>query len=219
MNKTLKEEYLEQVVREELETLDGIIDYAERMIRDGDLKYRKLKNNAYTKALVVDREKGGATTFRLGMESIVYPKRDSGYATPHSPVGRLCSVADFGFVGYSMAWGEYQVTEERQFRRHEFEEIERHARNFLAMGVENVNGKDKVMDLRAFLGRTLSATKKLLGKPLENPLEPTTEQHTDSLKRHTTEPSAQQEVNADEHLSKDVSLQDASVLKLSLIHI
>lgn len=214
MKKTLKDEYLEQVVREELETLDGIIDYAERMIRNGDLKYRKLKSNAYTKSLVVDREKGGATTFRLGMESIVYPKRDSGYATPHSPVGRLCSVADLGFDGYSEAWGEYQVTEERQFRRHQFEEIERHARNFLAMGVASANGKGKVMDLRAFLGRTLSGTKKLLEKPPENQHQPTTARNTNSPKHHTTEPSVQQEVNADESMSKHVSQQDAPILKI-----
>lgn len=161
MKKQLSDEYLHTVAHEELEVLEGIIDYAERMIREGDLSYRDLKRNAYGKALVIRREIGGVTTFRLGMHSLIYPKASSGYATPHSPVGRLLAVAGMGFEGCSLAWGGYEVEGERQFRRHSFEELEQHARNFLAMGVENASGQGKVMDLRAFLGKVIAKAQTL----------------------------------------------------------
>ncbi|MHB2050351.1 ATP-binding domain-containing protein [Pseudomonas sp. VEM90] len=164
MPNQINENSLREVAREELEVLEGIIDYAERMIREGDLAYRNLKRNAYGKALVIERENEGIATFRLGMDSLVYPKASSGYATPHSPVGRLCAVAGMGFEGFSKAWGDYRVTEARQFRRHDFEELERHARNFLAVGVENANGQGKVMDLRAFLIKSNSADQHIAGK-------------------------------------------------------
>lgn len=164
MAKKLSDTYLRKVAREELEVLDGIIDYAERMIREGDLSYRKLKRSAYGKTLVIDRERESVATFRLGMDSLVYPDVSSGYATPHSPVGRLCAVAGIGFEGFSKAWGDYQVTEVRQFRRHDFEELERHARNFLAMGVENASGQDKVMDLRSFVGMGSATGKRIADK-------------------------------------------------------
>ena len=53
-----------------------------------------------------------------------------------------------GFKGYSKARGDYRVTEARQFRRHDFEELEQHPRNFLGMGVESISGQGKIMDLR-----------------------------------------------------------------------
>lgn len=164
MTKQIGEASLRKVAHEELEVLEGIIDYAERMIREGDLAYRNLKRNAYAKALVIERENEGVATFRLGMDSLVYPKASSGYTTPHSPVGRLCAVAGMGFEGFSKAWGDYRVTEARQFRRHDFEELERHARNFLAVGVENANGQGKVMDLRAFLTKANSAGQQIADK-------------------------------------------------------
>lgn len=165
----IDEAFLRKVAHEELEVLEGIIDYAERMIREGDLAYRNLKRNAYGKALVIERENEGVATFRLGMDSLVYPKASSGYTTPHSPVGRLCAVAGMGFESISKAWGEYRVTEARQFRRHDFEELERHARNFLAVGVENANGQGKVMDLRAFLTKANSTDQQIAGKQTTEP--------------------------------------------------
>lgn len=71
MKMQLSDEYLHKVAHEELEVLEGIIDYAERMIREGDLTYRGLKSNAYGKALVIGREKDGMATYRLGMHSLV----------------------------------------------------------------------------------------------------------------------------------------------------
>ncbi|WP_417536596.1 ATP-binding domain-containing protein [Methylophaga sp.] len=169
MDKALNNNYLQSVAQEELEVLDGIIDYAERMIREGDLDYRMLKRRAYSKALVLNREKGGITTYRLSMESLVYPNPRSGYATPHSPVGRLCSVAGMGYEGYSKAWGDYEVLEERQFRRHDFEELERHARNFLAMGVKNDEGTGRVMNLRSFIEKVLLKSTKVTSQKPHDP--------------------------------------------------
>ena len=169
MARQISEASLRKVAHEELEVLEGIIDYAERMIRECDLAYRNLKRNAYGKALVIERENEGVATFRLGMDSLVYPKASSGYTTPHSPVGRLCAVAGMGFESFSKAWGEYRVTEARQFRRHDFEELERHARNFLAVGVENANGQGKVMDLRAFLTKAHSTDQQIAGKQTTEP--------------------------------------------------
>lgn len=165
MAKQINDAYLRKVAREELEILDGVIDYAERMIREGDLAYRDLKRNAYGKTLMIEREHEDAATFRLSMDSLVYPNASSGYATPHSPVGRLCAVAGMGFEGYSKTWGDYRVTEVRQFRRHGFEELEQHARNFLAMGVESASGQGKVMDLRAFLGKAAATEQQTVSKP------------------------------------------------------
>lgn len=169
MAKQISEASLRKVAHEELEVLEGIIDYAERMIREGDLAYWNLKRNAYGKALVIERENEGVATFRLGMDSLVYPKASSGHTTPHSPVGRLCAVAGMGFESFSKAWGEFRVTEARQFRRHDFEELERHARNFLAVGVENANGQGKVMDLRAFLTKANSTDVQVAGKQTTEP--------------------------------------------------
>ncbi|MCY0109274.1 ATP-binding domain-containing protein [Pseudomonas monsensis] len=198
MAKQLSEASLRKVAREELEVLEGIIDYAEQMIREGDLAYRNLKRNAYGKALVIERENEGVATFRLGMDSLVYPKASSGYATPHSPVGRLCAVAGVGFESFSKAWGDYRVTEARQFRRHDLEELERHARNFLAVGVENANGQGKVMDLRAFLTtanlagkqNTVPSKKPAKSKSVEKPVAvvlPIGEELLEPAKRTTNE--------------------------------
>jgi|GEM_PF-6353236 len=59
MGKQISEASLRKIAREELEVLEGIIDYAERMIREGNLAYRNLKRHAYGKALVIEREDGG----------------------------------------------------------------------------------------------------------------------------------------------------------------
>lgn len=207
MAKQISEASLRKVAREELEVLEGIIDYAERMIREGDLAYRNLKRNAYGKALVIERENEGVATFRLGMDSLVYPKASSGYATPHSPIGRLCAVAGMGFEGFSKAWGDYVVTEARQFRRHDFEELERHARNFLVVGIQNANGQGKVMDLRAFLTKANSAGQQVAGKqptvPSKNPVKPTGVQNSIGI----VQPIGKNQLEIIEPASSEAGLQ------------
>ncbi len=171
MKKQLSTEYLAQVSQEELAVLDGIIDYAERMIREGDLAYRGLRRGAYGKTVLIHREKEGLGVFRVGLESLTYPNASSGYATPHSPVGRLLAVAGHGYTGDSPRWGWYCVTEVRQFRRHGFEELERNVRNFLAMGVDGSDGQGSVRNLRAFVADAQAAASRTLTSEQEPAVE------------------------------------------------
>ena len=89
---------LQEYCVEELQILGGVIDYAEKMIYDEQqhYPYGALRRHAYAKSVVVDTEKKGTLIFRLSSTAAVYPNRISGYATPHSPVGRLCSFLRVG---------------------------------------------------------------------------------------------------------------------------
>lgn len=133
----------------ELEVLGKIIDYAERMIyEDGRHEYVPLRQFAYAKTVVIDSEKEGRMEFRLSSTPVVVPNRASGYATPHSPVGRLCSVVRPGDVRSSSAWGNYRVVETRLFERFDGVHFEDNVRNFLKMAVDGEQGKGAVTDLR-----------------------------------------------------------------------
>ena len=156
MQKKLSDAYLTAVANEELEILDCLMDYVERMIREGCLEYRSLRREAYGKTVCIVQENGQKDTYRLGMDSLTYPKKNSGYATPHSPIGRLCSVVSLGYQGYSIRWGDYRVNEVRRFRRHDFEELDKQVRNFRAMLVENDKGASTVENLRALVAKLLA---------------------------------------------------------------
>lgn len=203
MSKQLSKAYLLKAAKEELKTLAEMMDYAERMIREGSLKYRGLRREAYGKAVCVTQESGEETIYRLGMDSITYPKKSSGYATPHSPVGRLCSVVGLGFEGFSQAWGDYYVSEVRRFRRHVFEELDRQARNFRAMGVEREDGEGNVLDVRAFVEARTAATKPVPIKAKVKTIEAYTTPDVKEPKRQTIRPAAKSS-SATEHLDESV---------------
>jgi hypothetical protein len=139
--------------QEELSVLDGVIDYADRMIYEEGKRqeYGPLRRHAYGKTVVIETERQGVLTFRLSSTPVVYPKAASGYATPHSPVGRLCSFLRPGDEDESPRWGEYRVREIRLFDRFDGAQFEPNVRNFLRMTVEAEAEKGKVSDLRAFL--------------------------------------------------------------------
>jgi len=139
--------------KQELDVLEGIIDYADRMIYEEGkrVEYSPLRRHAYGKTVVIDTEKDGQITFRLSSTSAVYPNCASGYATPHSPVGRLCSVLQAGDKGESPRWGEYTVSEIRLFDRFDGAEFEPNVRNFLRMDIRQERGRYEVTNLRAFL--------------------------------------------------------------------
>lgn len=139
--------------RDELGVLDGVIDYADRMIlEEGRLsKYASLRRYAYGKTVIISTEKQGELTFRLSSTAVVYPNVESGYATPHSPVGRLCAFLRPGDVGDSIRWGEYKVREIRLFDRFDGALFEPNVRNFLKMGVEAESLRQETSDLRTFL--------------------------------------------------------------------
>lgn len=135
---------------EELKVLDGVIEYAERMMyQEGNRReYEPLRRHAYGKTVVIETENLGVQTFRLSLTAATYPNSASGYATPHSPVGRLCAVVEPGDEDDSPRWGEYRVQEVRQFGRYRGPQFEPNVRNFQHMLVQEVSGKGRITDLR-----------------------------------------------------------------------
>lgn len=138
----------------ELNILGGVIDYADRMIYEEgkSVEYGPLRRHAYGKTVVIETENEGVKTFRLSSTSAVYPNSTSGYATPHSPVGRLCSFLQPGDENESPRWGEYRVLEIRLFDRFNGVEFEPNVRNFLHMKVETEDEKAQVDNLRHYIG-------------------------------------------------------------------
>ena len=163
---------------EEIAILEGVIDYADRMIYEdqtldplGGLAdsrgyvsgsnapvYKQLRRSAYAKTVLIDTELKGKIEIRLSPTEATCPPVAT-YCTPHSPVGRLATICHLGFEGRSKLWGEYRVTEVRSFDRFGGPDFEPNVRNFLHMGILGDDGKDAVTDLRAFIG------KKKPGKP------------------------------------------------------
>jgi len=140
-------------VRTELSVLDGVIEYADRMIYSDNrqVEYGPLRRHAYGKTVVIETENQGTLTFRLSSTPVVYPKADSGYATPHSPVGRLCAYLRPGDESESPRWGAYRVVEIRLFERFDGAQFEKNVRNFLRMTVQDEKSDERVTDLHAYL--------------------------------------------------------------------
>lgn len=138
----------------ELNVLDGVVSYAERMIYEEGRRgeYGPLRRHAYGKTVVIGTDKQGVLTFRLSSTPAVYPNMASGYATPHSPVGRLCSFLQPGDKGNSPRWGDYRVLEVRLFNRFDGTEFEPNVRNFLHMKVQAGDDKTQIENLRRFIG-------------------------------------------------------------------
>lgn len=139
--------------REELESLGGVIDYAEKMIyREGQHHpYASLRRSAYGKTVVIETAKAGRQVFRLSQTPAVITPNACGYATPHSPVGRLCAYVRPGNTGESLLWGEWKVSEVRLFDRFDGIHFEENVRNFLMMHVFGNTERDVVTNLVAFL--------------------------------------------------------------------
>lgn len=149
---TNKREQIERAASE-LEVLGGVIDYAEKMMYEAGKRaeYEPLRRHAYGKTVVIDTEKQGRLTFRLSSTPVTYPNYASGYATPHSPVGRLCGFLRVGDEDETPRWGEYRVVEVRLFDRFAGPQFEPNVRNFLHMAVEGESRMTKITDLRAFV--------------------------------------------------------------------
>lgn len=162
--------------KEELDILEGVINYAEKMIyEDGKRgEYGPLRRHAYGKTVIIETENEGMLTFRLSSTSAVYPKHSSGFATPHSPIGRLCAFLQEGDESETPRWGEYAVLEVRLFDRFDGAQFEPNVRNFLRMDVKQSGKKDSVNNLRAFLTETPQPKDVKAAKPAPEvrPLEP-----------------------------------------------
>lgn len=169
----MDKEHKIQRVEEELNVLKGVIDYADKMIYEDANKgmYLSLRRHAYGKTVVISTENQGVLIFRLSSTSAVYPNRSSGYATPHSPVGRLCAVLQAGDKEESLQWGKYTVLETRLFDRFDGIEFATNVRNFLRMITRQLQDKDEVIDLSNFLNThtQVSDTISLEGLYLDSP--------------------------------------------------
>lgn len=148
-------------VKEELDALEGIINYAEKMIYEEGKRgeYEPLRRHAYGKTVVIETENEGVLTFRLGSTSTVITPNKCGYATPHAPVGRLCSFVQQGDERESPRWGRFKVREIRLFNRYDGTEFEPNVRNFLRMDIKHDDERDFVNNLRTFLTETSTAYK------------------------------------------------------------
>jgi len=138
---------LKKIANEELTILNGVIDYAEKMISDNRwvTDCSILRRRAYAKTVVIETEKKGRCVYRLTTASIT-DKLSSGCATPYSPIGRLCSVANVGLDGESVTLGEYDVSETRLFDRFDGVDYLNNIRNFLRMKISTVNHADEIVD-------------------------------------------------------------------------
>lgn len=157
MGTTLKDKKLRKYAAEELKVLSGVVDYADRMIYEEHKRaeYGPLRRHAYGKTVVIQTEKQGLQVFRLSSVSATYPNAASGYATPHSPVGRLCGYLRPGDEDETPRWGHYHVTEVRLFERFDGLQFESNVRNFLSMLVlaHKNTEKDKITNLALFLSQ------------------------------------------------------------------
>lgn len=154
---------------EELSVLNGVIDYADVMHNQRKFEYEPLRRHAYGKTVVIKTEKLGVQTYRLSSTPVVYPNFDSGYATPYSPIGRLCSYLKPGDEDETPRWGEYRVLEIRMFDRFDGPEFEPNVRNFLRMAVDGDCGKAKISHLRDYLDR-MQQSAKTVRRPSTPPL-------------------------------------------------
>ncbi len=116
-------------------------------------RYAYLRRSAYGKAVVVETETLGRQVYRLSQTSAVISPNTCNLATPHSPVGRLCSVIEHGDEDENKLWGYWRVAELRLFDRFDGLHFEENVRNFLRMEVTGDDITEVVMDLEAFLRR------------------------------------------------------------------
>jgi hypothetical protein len=136
-----------------LDVLGGFADSRGYTSRSNGPLYKQLRRSAYAKTVVVDTELKGRLFLRLSPTEATFPDAESGYCTPHSPVGRLATICFPGFEGSSRLWGDYRIAEVRSFDRYGGVDFEPNVRNFLSMGIADTARKDAVTDLRAYLGK------------------------------------------------------------------
>ena len=190
---------------DELAVLGGVIDYADRMIFEENRRgeYGPLRRHAYGKTVVIETERQGTKIFRLSSTPVLYPNSESGYATPHSPVGRLCAYLKPGYKDWSPARGEYRVLETRLFDRFDGAHFEGNVRNFLRMTVEGDRGNARVTDLRSTVET----------RPLKSAAIVTTQAGKNEAQAPAAEPSTAVEPGQEAMASPAISLVQLSVVE------
>lgn len=129
-------------LHEELSALDTVIDAAESGRRgDGFVfeaeqrrrGYDELYRHGFGKSVIIESEKVGRMTYRVSQATCDYANTHLGFASPDSPVGRLCRMANVGMQLESPMWGRYTVVEVRNFARFSGREAAEHIKNFRVM--------------------------------------------------------------------------------------
>ena len=126
---------------EELECLDVVIDAAEearyqRFEIDSERRrtsFLELRRHAFGKTVVFKTENKGTLVYRVSQANCEFASTKIGYATPLSPVGRLCRLAYLGYEGTSKLWGDFEVIEVLNFSRFVGQQAEDNIRNFQLM--------------------------------------------------------------------------------------
>lgn len=161
-------------VEQELDALDTVINEAEQK-RRGDFYtdayqrqrgYDELYRHGFGKTVVIDTELEGRLSFRVSQATSDYASTRLGFATPNSPLGKLCRIAKLGMSHESPKWGSYTIVEIRNFARYSGKDAAEHIRNFrvmesqaLSLGKKDSGFNAIVSNLRAALGRWFADSK------------------------------------------------------------
>ena len=164
----LTQKHTKDIVRNELETLDKAIDYAEsnktgltyayheeniikklQTIHSGQqVAYNEFIRVAWGKAIRLKSELKGEVIYRVSQAAAIIPS--VGVATPQSPVGRLVNIARPGDDRESKILGGYSVEDVWYFQRYIGHEFVENIRNFKNMSSQGQN-EFSVDDLREWL--------------------------------------------------------------------
>lgn len=117
--------------------MDGV-DYevSRGLYMDGERRLKahlELKRHAHGKTVILDTELQGRVEYRVSQANSDYSNSRWGFATPLSNVGMLCRQAYVGMEGSSHFWGDYVVTEVRQFDRYRGLHSANNLKNFRLM--------------------------------------------------------------------------------------
>ncbi|MBJ5827736.1 hypothetical protein JGI40_21480, partial [Salmonella enterica subsp. enterica serovar Meleagridis] len=135
------------VVKTELDALNEVISYAEDRRRSTSAfqrrGYEELYRHGFGKTVVIDTEYSGRQVLRTSQATCDYASTKLGYATPNSPIGRLCRQAQIGLKSESNQWGRYTIVEIRNFARFSGIEAAQNIKNFQVMESNSIAGKGK----------------------------------------------------------------------------
>ena len=135
------------IVKTELDALNEVITYAEERRRSASAfqrrGYEELYRHGFGKTVVIDTEYSGRQVLRTSLATCDYASTTLGYATPDSPIGRLCRVAKIGQKFESDQWGRYTIVEIRNFARFSGIEAAQNIKNFQVMESNSIAVKGK----------------------------------------------------------------------------
>ncbi len=135
------------VATSELDALNEVISFAEERRRSASAfqrrGYEELYRHGFGKTVVIDTENSGRQVLRTSLATCDYASTKLGYATPDSPIGRLCRQAQIGLRSESNQWGRYTIVEIRNFARFSGIEAAQNIKNFQVMESTSIADKGK----------------------------------------------------------------------------